>query len=131
MMKGEQHDPPAPSPMRATARDDRAGGWCTGLGADSASVHDLTTGNGDVDWEFLKPCWRKGEGIITEHDEVGEFPHLNVVPRTFSWKPVYAALIVWLRRASDMVSASPAVIFWPLSVWCATAVPRSRSGSTG
>jgi hypothetical protein len=34
-------------------------------------VHDLAPGNGDVDREFLEPCWRKGQRVIAEHDEVG------------------------------------------------------------
>ena len=63
--------------MVATTGADRADGgrasWC----ADGAGVHHLATGNGDVNWEFLEPCRRKGQRIITKYDHIGQLTHLN------------------------------------------------------
>ena len=69
--------------MRATARDDRTSGRRAGPGAHGAGVHHLATGNGDVDWQLLEPRWRKGQWIITEHDDVGELPDLDAPEALF------------------------------------------------
>src|SRR5262245_56503016 len=69
--------------MRTTARNDHTRGRRAGLGAHSAGVHHLATSNGDIDWEFLESRWRKGQRIITEHDDVSELPHLDVPEQLF------------------------------------------------
>ena len=65
------------SPMGATTRDGSARGKRGGPGADGAGVHHLAAGNGDVDWQLLELRWRKGQWIITEHNDVSEFPCLD------------------------------------------------------
>src|SRR4051812_43436689 len=69
--------------MRAAARDDHTRGRRAGLGAHRASVYHPATGNGDVDWQLLELRWRKGQWIITEHDDVSELPHLNAPEQLF------------------------------------------------
>ena len=54
------------SPMVATTGDGCADCGRAGRRTDGAGVHHLAAGNGDVDWEFLEPCGRKGQWIITE-----------------------------------------------------------------
>src|SRR5262245_55905568 len=71
------------SSMGATARDGSTRGRRTGPGADGASVYHLATGNGNVDWQLLDLRWRKGEWIITEHEEVSELSHLNAAEALF------------------------------------------------
>ena len=63
--------------MGATAQGDRTSGRRVGPGANGASVHHLATGNGDVNGQLLEPRRRKGQWIITKHDDVGELPHLD------------------------------------------------------
>jgi hypothetical protein len=93
-------------------------------------VYDLTAGNGDIDWEFLEPRRRKGQRVIAEHHQVGQFPHLNAAEGLFLEARV-GGVDGLAPQGLLHVKASPAFTFWPLSVWCATAVPRSRNGSTG
>src|SRR5215831_4600314 len=71
------------SPMGATARDGSARGRLAGPGAHGAGVHHLATGNGDVDWQLLELRWRKGQWIIAEHNDVGEFSRLNAAEELF------------------------------------------------
>src|SRR4030095_7168632 len=69
--------------MRAAARAEHTRGRRSDPGADGAGVHHLATGNGDVDWQLLELRWRKGQRIITEHDDVGELPHLDAAEDLF------------------------------------------------
>ena len=82
-MDGTRFPLTAYSPMGATARDGSARGRHAGPRADGAGVHHLATGNGDVDWQLLELRWRKGQRIITEHNDMGEFPHLNAPEALF------------------------------------------------
>src|SRR4029453_6007298 len=69
--------------MRAAARDDPARGPRSDPGGDGGGMHHLATGNGDVDWQLLESRWRKGQRIITEHDDVSELPHLDAAEQLF------------------------------------------------
>src|SRR5712691_10061946 len=82
-MDGMRSALPAYSPMGATAQDGSARGRRTGPGADGAGGHDLAAGNGDVDWQLLELRWRKGQWIITEHNDVGELPCLDAPEELF------------------------------------------------
>ena len=101
--------------MTATTGDARTDCGRAGQRADSTGVDNLAAGNGDVDGQLLEALWRKGQRIVTEHNHVSQFPHLNA-PERLLLKARVGGVDGWLRRASAMVSASPAVIVWPLSV---------------
>ena len=69
--------------MGAATGDNHTSGRRAGPRADGAGVHYLATGNGDVNWQLLEPRWRESKWIITEHDDVGEFPYLDAPEHLF------------------------------------------------
>ena len=122
------------SPMGATARGDHTSGRRAGLEADGASVHHLATGNSDVDRQLLEPRWRKGQRIITKHNDVSELPHLDapeelflearirgveIVTSIHAVRIVIPAELISYRVKSDfhrMPAARPAHIVSPFEV---------------
>src|SRR2546427_5238664 len=82
-MAGTRSPRTAYSPMGATTQDGSARGRRAGSGAHGAGVHHLAAGNGDVDWQLLELRWLEGQWIITEDNDVSEFPHLNAAEALF------------------------------------------------
>src|SRR5919198_6396387 len=73
----------ASSPMEATTQGNHTSGRRASPRADSTGVHHRAAGNGDIDWQLLELCWRKGQWIIAEHNDVSEFPHLDAAEDLF------------------------------------------------
>src|SRR5438132_11090623 len=82
-MAGTRFPLTAYSPMGATTGGDDTSGRRAGSGAHGAGVHHLAAGNGDVDWQLLELRWLEGQWIITKHDDVSEFPHLDAAEALF------------------------------------------------
>ena len=69
--------------MTTATGGNRTSGGPTGRGTDSAGMHHLAAGNGDVYWQLLEPCWRKGQWVVTKHYQVGQLPYFDTAKRLF------------------------------------------------